>query len=189
MVVFLVEEVSMVDFLDELLPRLVPNLHFKCLRHDGKVDLEKSLENKLRSWRVPHTRFAVMRDQNGGDCHAVKARLNALCARGGRPDTLTRVVCRELEAWYIGDVDALTSAYPDAAQRIRASLGKRRFRDPDNVVQPARALAKLIPAFQKRVAARAMGKLLSRENRSRSYRVFLEGVERLHRQDGMEANP
>ena len=34
-----------------------------------------------------------------------------------------------------------------------------------------------------------MGGRLTRKNRSHSYRVFLEGVERLHRQDGMEANP
>ena len=38
----------------------------------------------------------------------------------------------------------------------------------------------LIPTFQKRSAATAIGALLSRENRSRSYQVFLEGVERLH---------
>ena len=89
-------------------------------------------------------RFVVMRDQNGEDCHSVKAKLDDLCARGGRPDSLARVVCRELEAWYVGDVDALAKAYPDTARRIRTSLGKRRFRDPDNVSQPARALAKLI---------------------------------------------
>ncbi len=177
----------MADFLEKLLPRLVPGLDFLCVSHDGKSDLEKSLASKLRSWRTPHARFVVMRDQNGEDCHSVKAKLDDLCARGGRPDSLARVVCRELEAWYVGDVDALAKAYPDTARRIRTSLGKRRFRDPDNVSQPARALAKLIPAFQKRIAARAMGKLLSRENRSRSYQVFLAGVDRLHAESATEA--
>ena len=187
MVVFLVEEVSMADFLEKLLPRLVPGLDFLCVSHDGKSDLEKSLASKLRSWRTPHVRFVVMRDQNGEDCRSVKAKLGDLCARGGRPDSLARVVCRELEAWYVGDVDALAKAYPDTARRIRTSLGKRRFHDPDNVAQPARALAKLIPAFQKRIAARAMGNLLSRENRSRSYQVFLAGVDRLHAESAAEA--
>lgn len=180
MVVFLVEEVSMADFLEELLPRLVPGLAFLCVSHDGKSDLEESLARKLRSWRTPHVRFVVMRDQDREDCHAVKAKLNDLCALGGRPDSLARVVCRELEAWYVGDINALAEAYPDAARRVRTSLGKRRFRDPDSVVQPANALAQLIPAFQKRIAARAMGKLLSRDNRSRSYQVFLAGVDRLY---------
>ena len=187
MVVFLVEEVSMADFLEKLLPRLVPGLDFLCVPHDGKSDLEKSLVSKLRSWRTPHVRFVVMRDQNGEDCHSVKTKLNDLCIKGGRPDSLARVVCRELEAWYVGDADALAEAYPEAARRIATNLGKRGFREPDKVVQPAKALAKLIPAFQKRIAARAMGKLLSRENRSRSYQVFLAGVDRLHAESAAEA--
>ena len=187
MVVFLVEEVSMADFLNELLPRLTPSLLFRCVPHDGKSNLEKSLASRLRSWRRPHVRFVAMRDQNGDDCHAVKEKLNDLCIKGRRPDSLTRVVCRELEAWYVGDADALAEAYPEAARRITTSLRKRRFRDPDEVVQPAKALAKLIPAFEKRIAARAMGKLLSRENRSRSYQVFLAGVDRLQAESAAEA--
>ena len=169
----------MADFLRGLLPRLTPKLHFLCVPHDGKGDLEKSLTRKLRSWKTPDTRFVAMRDQDNGDCHAVKAGLRALCEQGGRPDSLVRVVCRELEAWYVGDVEALTEAYPDAEGRIKARLKKRRFRDPDSVVQPAKALAELIPDFRKRNAARAMGRLVSRNNRSRSFQVFLAGIDRL----------
>ena len=179
MLVFLVEELSMADFLDELLPRLFPKLCFKCIPHEGRSDLEKRVPQMLRAWRTPNTRFVVMRDQNGGDCLQVKARLKTLCERGGRPDALVRVVCRELEAWYVGDQSALVAAFPNVAGRIGQALGMRRFRNPDAVVHPANALSDLIPAFQKRSGARAMGKLLSRQNRSHSYQVFLEGVERL----------
>ena len=189
MVVFLVEEVSMADFLEELLPRLIPSLDFICVSHDGKSDLEKSLASKLRSWRRPHVRFVVMRDQNGEDCRVVKAKLKDLCIQGRRPDSLTRIVCRELEAWYMGDANALAEAYPEVARSIRTSLGKQQFRDPDNVVRPSKALAKLIPSFQKRIAARAMGKLLARENRSRSYQVFLAGVDRLQAETATGATP
>ena len=185
MVVFMVEELSMADLLDQLLPRLFPNLPFRCVPHEGKSDLERSLVRKLQSWRTPGVRFVVMRDQNGGDCHAVKAGLLALCQRGGRPDSLVRVVCRELEAWYVGDVDALATTFPKAARRIRSQMAKRRFRNPDDVVQPARALAELIPAFQKRSAARKMGAILSRQNRSRSYQVFLGGIDRLWAEDAV----
>ena len=87
----------------------------------------------------------------------------------------------------LGDADALAGAYPEAARRITTNLRKRGFREPDKVVQPAKALAKLIPTFQKRIAARAMGKLLSRENRSRSYQVFLAGVDRLYAEGAAEA--
>ena len=183
MVVFLVEEPSMADLLDQLIPRLFPGLPFRCVPHEGKSDLESSLARKLERWRTPGVRFVVMRDQNGGDCRAVKAGLMAQCQRGGRPDSLVRVVCRELEAWYVGDVDALAAIFPKAAKRIRMRMAKRRFRNPDDMVQPAKALAELIPGFQKRSAAREMGALLSRRNRSRSYQVFLEGVDLLQAED------
>ena len=169
----------MADLLDQLIPRLFPNFPFRCVPHEGKSDLERSLTRKLRSWREPGVRFVVMRDQNGGDCQEIKARLIALCQEDRRPDSLVRVVCRELEAWYMGDVDALTSTFPGAAKQIRMRMAKHRFRNPDDVAQPAMALAKLIPAFQKRSAARKMGALLSRQNHSHSYQAFLRGIDRL----------
>ena len=170
----------MADLLERLLPRLFPDLQFRCIPHEGKSDLEKSVVRKLRSWRTPGVRFVVMRDQNGGDCREVKARLSTLCEAGGRRDSLVRVVCRELEAWYPGDLEALAKTFPRAASRIRARMAKRRFDTPDDVVQPARALAELVPGFRKREAAQKMGLLLSGRNRSRSYQAFLAGIERLH---------
>ena len=177
--VFLVEEPSMAHLLNELLPRLFPSLLFQCVPHEGKSDLEKSIPRKLRAWREPSVRFMVMRDQNSGDCRKVKAKLSERCKQGGRTDSLVRVVCRELEAWYIGDAGALTQAFPDVAKQIQGELRKKRFRNPDDVVRPAEALSALIPEFQKRSGARSLGQHLSRQNRSRSYQVFLAGIERL----------
>lgn len=172
----------MADLLNVLLHRLFPGLAFRCIEHEGKQDLEKNVPKKLRAWREPGVRFVVMRDQDSADCHMVKARLKSRCDEGGRADALIRVVCHELEAWYLGDVESLASAYPASAGRLRRELGKRRYRDPDAVVAPSKVLEALIPEFSKRSAARAMGGRLTRSNRSRSYGVFLEGVERLHQQ-------
>ena len=172
----------MADLLNVLLHRLFPGLEFRCIEHEGKQDLEKSVPRKLRAWRKPGDRFVVMRDQDAADCHAVKARLKALCEQGGHADALVRVVCRELEAWYLGDVESLAGAFPESAGKLHKELRKSQFRNPDRVVGPSKVLDDLIPEFNKRPGARAMGKKLTRENRSRSYQVFLEGVERLHQQ-------
>ena len=123
-----------------------------------------------------------MRDQDVADCRVVKAQLKALCEQGGRSDTLVRLVCRELEAWYLGDVESLVGAYPESANILRKELGKRRFRDPDTVVGPSKVLENLIPEFNKRPGAKAMGGLLTRDNGSRSYQIFLDGIERLYRE-------
>ena len=48
--------------LDGLLPRLFPDLPFLCVPHEGKRDLELSIPRKLRAWREPGIRFAVIRD-------------------------------------------------------------------------------------------------------------------------------
>ena len=175
--VFLLEERSMKVLLDGLLPRLFPDLAFLCVPHEGKQDLEKSIPRKLRAWREPGVRFVVLRDNDGGDCQALKGQLRALCHSGGREDTLIRIACQELEAWYLGEPEALAEAFDKDQLR---PIGRRaRYRDPDAVVRPASALAELVPEFQKVSGARRMASRLSRErNRSRSFQVLIEGIER-----------
>ncbi len=62
-IVFFLEEYSMKVLLDGLLPRLFPELPFFCVPHEGKRDLELSIPRKLRAWREPGARFAVIRDK------------------------------------------------------------------------------------------------------------------------------
>ena len=177
--VFLLEEDSMRILLEGLLPRIFPDLEFQCVPHEGKHDLEKSIPRKLKAWREPDVRFVVMRDQDNADCYQVKARLTQLCQKAGRRDVLVRVVCRELEAWYIGEPQALGQAFPKTRPSVLRELGRSRYQNPDAVVRPSDTIAKLIPEFQKRSGARRMATFLSRGNTSHSFGVFVEGVEKL----------
>ncbi len=176
-VVFLLEEWSMKVLLDGLLPRLFPGMPFLCVPHEGKQDLERSIPRKLRAWREPGVRFCVVRDNDGADCHRVKESLAGICRETGRSDSLVRIACQELEAWYFGAPNALAEAFThDKFRRIGA---KARYRDPDAIEQPSRALADLIPEFQKVSGARRMGRYLDRDSSSCSYKAFISGVERL----------
>lgn len=181
-VVFLLEEPSMKALLEGLLPRLfpdsIPNQHFLCIDHEGKADLEQSIPRKLRGWRVPGDVFIIVRDNDGGDCIALKERLRNLCKGTGHDDALVRIVCQELEAWYLGQPDALADVYDD--EKLRGLGGKSRYRNPDAVIKPSIVLEKRCPRFQKQSAARQMGERLTREgNRSPSFRVFVDGIARL----------
>lgn len=178
-VVFLLEEYSMKVFLDGLLPRAFPGLPFLCVPHEGKQDLEKSLPRKLRAWREPGVRFVVLRDNDGGDCKALKNKLLRSCKESGREDTVVRIPCQELESWYLGDTSALGNAYERAnLERLGA---KAAFRDPDSVQQPSARLGDLVPEFQKVSAARLLGARISIDaNRSRSFRVFVESLRVIH---------
>ncbi len=164
------------DTSDGLLPRLFPGLRFQCVPHEGKSDLERSIPRKLRGWREPGVRFMVVRDNDGGDCRVLKDDLRGLCQAGRRDDTLLRIACQELEAWYLGEPDALADAFGDEALR---SIGRKaRFREPDSVLRPSDAVEQLVPEFQKVSGARRMAQHLTRErNRSTSFRVFVAGIE------------
>ena len=180
-VVFLLEEPSMKTLLLELLPRLIPGwqhgTHFLLVPHEGKTDLEKSIPRKLKAWREPNTRFVVVRDNDNADCLGLKQRLRALCAGSGR-DVLIRLVCQELESWYLGDPLALEATYAHHDRAIRQLV--RRHPDPDSCRKPAQELGRILPQFQKHDAARRLGRLLTLENnRSSSFKAFVYGVRRL----------
>lgn len=179
LVVFLTEERSMKALLEGLLPRLMPEMPFICIPHEGKQDLEKSIPRKLRAWRDPEVRFVVVRDNDGGDCHLLKERLSALCAEAGRADTLVRIACQQLEAWYFGEPEAMADAFGNGP--LRRLGNKSKYRDPDAIQNPSRELARLIPEFQKISGAKRMASHLTRTgNHSRSFQVLMEGIERLY---------
>lgn len=177
-VVFLLEERSMKVLLEGLLPRLVPDMPFLCVTHEGKQDLEKSIPRKLKAWREPGVQFVVVHDNDGADCRYLKEHLADLCRKAGRGDTVIRIPCQELEAWYLGDFEALAQAYGGA--RTGAFSGRSKYRDPDAIRKPSAELDRLLPGFQKISGARKMGGLLTEEhNRSKSFQVFLAGVRRV----------
>lgn len=177
-IVFLLEEYSCKVLLDGLLPRLFPQLTFLCVAHEGKQDLETSIPRKLRAWREPGVRIVVVRDNDGSDCTTLKAWLLGMCREAEREDTLVRLACQELEAWYLGDPQALAEAFDDPS--LTNIGGKSRYRDPDTVSQPAKVLEDLAPSFQKVSGARAMAPRLEvSRSTSRSFRVFVDGVLRM----------
>ena len=165
--------------LDGLLPRVFPGWkpeeHFQCVPHEGKTDLDRSIPRKLKAWRVPGDRFVVVRDTDGADCKALKATLKRMCKQADRPDTLVRLVCQELESWYLGDLAALARAFD--LPRIDAPANRKRFIEPDQWQKPSVEVKRLAPAFQKTSGARAMGiHLDTLINTSVSFQVFLQGV-------------
>lgn len=182
-IVFLLEEPSMETLLRGILPRLLPGSeegsHWILVPHSGKRDLELSIPRKLKAWRDPGVKFLIIRDQDSGDCRKVKAQLVKLAESGGRRDAVVRIACRELEAWYFGDLPALAAAYECADL---AEMGRKAaFRNPDTIPSPARELEQRIPEFGKMEAARRMGATmdLGNGNFSRSWHHVLESIRKL----------
>lgn len=170
-------------FLDRWLPRAIPGLHekhhFVCYAHQGRNDLERQLVRRLRAWKEPDTRFIVLRDNDSHpDCKGVKHKLSERCAAAGRSDAVVRVVCQELEAWFLGDLDAAHAAFPEC--RFNDGASQRDFRAPDTVRKPSREFDRRAPRMGKVTRARAIADHFDHtRNTSPSFRVFFESVRRL----------
>jgi hypothetical protein len=177
--VFMLEEPSAKSVLDIILPMLLPpEVTFQTIPHRGKDDLRRSLPRKLRSWLAPDTHFVVLHDQDSNSCETLKEDLQTICQQTGRYDVIVRIACRELEAWYFGDLEAVERAFP--GNRLQQLAEKREYRDPDNIVKPSSALERLVPGFQKGFASKTIPHHMHMErNRSRSFQVFVEAVRRL----------
>ncbi len=176
--IFLLEEPSMQILLEGLMPRLFPGAPFLCIPHAGKTDLERSIRNTLRNWRVPGDRFVIMRDSDGADCINVKENIRLLCHEGRREDTLIRIVCQELEAWYLGDPDAMAVAFND--ERLRGIGNRPRYYHPDGIVKPSNHIERFVGVYGKIAGARLMAQHMTLEsNRSHSFGVFVSGIEKM----------
>lgn len=174
--IFLLEEPSMKYFLNELLPRILPeNVEFQLIPHHGKRDLEKSIPKKLRGWNEPgDIRFVILHDQDNKDCIELKQSLLELCKDTDKP-VLVRIACQELEAWYFGDVNALAEAYSNP--RLKNIARQKRFRIPDQIPSPKEALYKLIPDHQQIEGARRIAPCMDMErNTSVSFQMFVSGI-------------
>jgi hypothetical protein len=100
----LVEELSMEAALDEVLPRVIPDHTFNIHVHQGKPDLLRKVENRLRAYARmtwPGLRVVIIVDRDGDDCRLLKQRLVDACVTSGC-DALCRVAIEELEAWFFG---------------------------------------------------------------------------------------
>jgi len=177
--VFFLEEPSAQDALEGILPRILPDsISVQYLVFEGKQDLERRMGKRMRAWLKPDTRFVVLRDQDSGDCRKIKSNLAQLCRDAGKPDTLIRIACRELESWFVGDLAAVSRAFelPKLSEQQRKAI----YRDPDVLANPVAELRKYIPTYQKRDGARRIGEHLNVDNNcSRSYAAFVSAVQRL----------
>ena len=197
--VFLLEEMSTQKFLMNFLPELgfrkeeylFPKIY------QGKQDLLENFIRELRGWGVPGIRFIMLVDKDGDECRELKARILAKAEKKCRKQfeqLRVRILCRELEAWYLGDLAALRSVYP-------GNWKLQEPRNPDEVEnpKPSRFLENKIPDFDKREIPATMGEILGRKcaedtgegfggNHSPSFRCFVrtmrEELEKLREGQG-----
>jgi len=191
---FLVEGVSEQRLLEGLLPRLIPGHRFQVYPHQGKGTLPEDpirkpdplrrglldqLPAKLRAWRklsADTDRVVILLDVDNEDCKVLLARIREMMEKiAPVPQTLVRLAREEVEAWYLGDVEAIRHAF--------GQVRKSSFKDykQDSICGTSERFQKVIEAESddKVGWAARMGGLLDVEdgvNQSTSYRKFCQRV-------------
>lgn len=180
--VFLLEELSAQEMLKGVLPNILPDtINVRYIVFEGKQDLEKQLERRLKGWQQPNSVFLVMRDKDGGDCVVIKQRLAEKVLASGKQDvTLIRIACTELESFYLGDLSAIEQGLEISNLSKRQQESK--FRTPDMLSNASQELENLTQRkYQKVGGSRAISPYLKTNgsNRSHSFNALLTGITKL----------
>lgn len=169
------EEPSMKVALNNILPRvgLSPG-RYRIISFDGVGELLRHLPAQLRALRNKDHHFVILRDNDNGDCHRHKEVIVGIVRKNGEVGrTKVRIVCQMLEAWFIGDSDAL-----EKSRHLDKRVPKRlRTCDPDMLNDPKRELGKLCRGYGAVTGAKAISPhIVVSGNRSASFRTFVSAV-------------
>jgi hypothetical protein len=175
--VFFLEEPSAEAMLEGLLPRIIPEgITWRTIVFEGKQDMEKRIVKRLCGYLNPGARFVILRDKDAGDCIVIKNCLKEKCIQAGKPETLVRIACHELESWYLADLAAVEKGLNLSGLARRQN--QRIFRNPDQTPNPAHELQRVAPVYQKLSGSRAISPYLDVDNtRSHSFHVFVTGIQ------------
>lgn len=180
--VCMLEEPSAKEMLKAVLPKLLPaNVFVRYMVFEGKQDLEKQLEAKLRSWLAPNSYFLILRDQDSGNCVTIKNNLIAKVNNSKKTkNTIVRIACHELESFYLGDLEAVEKGL--GVKNLAKQQNNKRFRNPDHLPNAAEILTSLSGfTYQKIQGSRTIAPYLNLDgsNTSTSFNMLISGIEKL----------
>lgn len=175
----------MAEVLKVLLPEILPepwqlDVNYFIRPHEGKSDLKRSIPRKLKGFaqhKNMETGFVIVQDQDSSDCRTLKRELVELCRahEAANIKCLVRIVCHELEAWYLGDADAVHAVFRHFNPGRYANSVP--FRQPDQCVNPKMRLKEIVGDYSQIATARMIAPYLDiTRNRSESFRQFVAGI-------------
>jgi len=182
MIVFLVEDLSMRKFLEGILLRLgFESHHFRIKHHQGKEDLIRNLDKVVKKESKEANFLFVLVDQDKRNCYEFKKEIkekmqNCAC------NYKIRIACYELEAWFLGDMDAIKQC----SQKFKPDFfrNKEKYRNIDSLPKPSSIIEEIVPDLKKIYSrkdkfASEISKYIDlndKINQSHSFNVFLETI-------------
>ncbi|NJN77573.1 MAG: DUF4276 family protein [Saprospiraceae bacterium] len=122
-------------------------------------------------------RLIVIQDQDSNDCMVLKQDLiDLIQTQNLHQPHLIRIACKELENWYLGDMQAIEAVYPTF--KARTHQRKAKYRHSDNIFG-ADDLERQVKGFSKGYASKNIPKnMILDKNTSPSFNHLVSGVQR-----------
>jgi len=175
------EEESAKEMLEIILRRIfLDNISFIVISFEGKSDLDKQIEKKIKNWNTPDTVFLIMRDQDSGNCKIIKQDLLAKIENTGKKNnSLVRIACHELESFYLGDLLAVEKAF--SLKNIAKKQSKVNYKNPDNLNNAKQELRKIAKNYQPISGSKLISPYLklNNSNKSTSFNILISGIQKL----------
>lgn len=123
-----------------------------------------------------------MLDQDQEDCKELKAKILEICDTTRKKYSIC-IVCRELENWYLGDLESVGEIYqlPNLANEYKKAKFRNNINDNtlDNL-DGYKVLTKIVPEYQKIDGSRKLGiKMSPEKNNSQSFQFFYKIIKKL----------
>ena len=178
------EELSAKNVFDIILPQILPqNVSFNVFSHQGKQDLIKALRTTIPTIsKIQGAKILITHDQDSADCKEIKKKLKDVINEKCHCDFFIRIVCKELESWFLGDLEAVEKAYP----RFKSSQykDKANMRDVDSIVNPSYYLCRVIYSQNKKLPKIEVSQKISpfltiENNTSTSFQHTISAIKQL----------
>jgi hypothetical protein len=163
-----------------VLTRILPTgWNVQYIVFEGKQDLLRRLEMRVRGWQLPNSWFLVLCDQDAQNCKCLKSQIAMMLLATGKTAKI-RIACHELENFYLGDLAAVAKGLscPSVAKLALKTI----YRQPDLIANAPDQLKRITGnGYQKCAGSRAIAPHLdlSGGNRSRSFNALLSAIREL----------
>lgn len=190
-IVFLLEEESVKAMLEEIVPKINPNLELYYINFKGKQKFKKRFVNKIKYfYNDPNknTTFIVLLDKDSSDCKQLKNKLQEKLNSGigqrqnqyfyDNKKVYIRIVCSELESFFLGDLQAVGKAYSKG--KLSNFQQKEKFRNPDNLTNAKEELKKLVNYSSYIDGSRKISSYMDiNNNQSTSFNLLIKTIQEI----------
>ena len=174
------EEPSAREMLAGVLTRILPTgWNVQYIVFEGKQDLLRRLEMRVRGWQLPNSWFLVLCDQDAQNCKCLKSQIAMMLLATGKTAKI-RIACHELENFYLGDLAAVAKGL--SCPSVAKLASKTAYRQPDLIANAPDQLKRITGyAYQKCAGSRAIAPYLDLTgvNRSSSFNALLSAIREL----------